>query len=109
MLADLLPLLRAGQLLVLRSTVAPGTTAFVAGYLGKQRGLTAGEDVFVAHVTERIAADRFMAEIGTLPCIVGGVGEASGQHAARVFETLGAPIVQRPARRSSRRPRTPTW
>jgi len=93
-LDDLLPLLRAGQLLVLRSTVAPGTTDFVAGYLEKQRGLTAGEDVFVAHVPERIAADRFLEEISTLPCIVGGVGEASGERAARLFEALGAPIVQ---------------
>ena len=83
-----------GQLLVLRSTVAPGTTDFVAGYLEKQRGFTAGEDVFVAHVPERIAADRFLAEIGTLPCIVGGVGEGSGERAARLFEALGAPIVQ---------------
>ena len=94
MLDDLLPVLRAGQLLVLRSTVAPGTTEFVAGYLEKQRGFTAGEDVFVAHVPERIAADRFLEEIGTLPCIVGGVGEASGERAARLFEALGAPIVQ---------------
>jgi UDP-N-acetyl-D-mannosaminuronic acid dehydrogenase len=92
-LDDLLPLLRPGQLLVLRSTVAPGTTDFVAGYLEKQRGLSAGEDVFVAHVPERIAADRFLEEISTLPCIVGGVGEASGERAARLFERLGAPIV----------------
>src|SRR5947199_1684324 len=93
-LDDLLPLLREGQLVVLRSTVAPGTTEFVAGYLEKQRGFRVGEDIFVAHVPERIAADRFMAEIGTLPCIVGGVGEASGERAARLFEPLGAPIVQ---------------
>ena len=72
----------------------PGTTDFVAGYLEKQRGFTAGEDVFVAHVPERIAADRFLEEIGTLPCIVGGVGEGSGERAARLFEVLGAPIVQ---------------
>jgi UDP-N-acetyl-D-mannosaminuronic acid dehydrogenase len=93
-LDDLLPLVRADQLIVLRSTVAPGTTDFVAGYLEKQRGFTVGEDLFVAHVPERIAADRFMEEIGTLPCIVGGVGEASGERAARLFEPLGAPIVQ---------------
>src|ERR671917_2255013 len=92
-LDDLLPVLRPGHLLVLRSTVAPNTTEFVAGYLEKQRGFRVGEDVFVAHVPERIAADRFMAEIGTLPCIVGGVGEASGERAARLFELLGAPIV----------------
>src|SRR4051794_21483499 len=93
-LDDLLPVLREGHLVVLRSTVAPGTTEFVAGYLEKQRGFRVGEDIFVAHVPERIAADRFMAEIGTLPCIVGGVGEASGERAARLFEPLGAPIVQ---------------
>ncbi len=92
-LDDLLPVLRPGHLLVLRSTVAPNTTEFVAGYLEKHRGFTVGEDVFVAHVPERIAADRFMAEIGSLPCIVGGVGERSGEHAARLFEHLGAPIV----------------
>src|SRR3954466_7422543 len=93
-LDDLLPHLREGQTLVLRSTVAPGTTEFVAGYLEKQRGLRVGEDIFVAHVPERIAADRFMDEIGTLPCIVGGLGAASGERAARLFEPLGAAIVQ---------------
>src|SRR3954471_24310612 len=90
----LLPHLRSGHLVVLRSTVAPGTTEFVAGYLEKRRGFRVGEDIFVAHVPERIAADRFMEEIGTLPCIVGGVGEASGERAARLFEPLGAPIVR---------------
>ena len=96
-------MLREGQLLVLRSTVAPGTTEFVAGYLEKQRGFRVGEDLFVAHVPERIAADRFMAEIGTLPCIVGGVGEASGERAARLFEPLGAPDRADDARRR------PSW
>jgi UDP-N-acetyl-D-mannosaminuronic acid dehydrogenase len=93
-LDDLLPLVRPEQLIVLRSTVAPGTTEFVAGYLEKQRGFRVGENLFVAHVPERIAADRFMEEIGTLPCIVGGVGEESGERAGRLFEPLGAPIVQ---------------
>src|SRR3954465_7658162 len=90
----LLPRLREDHLLVLRSTIAPHTTEFVAGYLEKHRGFRVGEDIFVAHVPERIAADRFMEEIGTLPCIVGGVGEISGERAGRLFEGLGAPIVQ---------------
>src|SRR5919198_337998 len=93
-LDDLLPVLRPGHLLVLRSTIAPGTTEFVAGYLEKHLDMVVGRDVFVAHVPERIAAGRFFAEIGTLPCIVGGVGEASGEAAARLFDPLGAPIVQ---------------
>jgi UDP-N-acetyl-D-mannosaminuronic acid dehydrogenase len=92
-LDDLLPVLGADQLLVLRSTIAPGTTEFVAGYLEKHRRFSVGSDFFVAHVPERIAADQFMAEIGTLPCIVGGVGQGSAERAERLFEVLGAPIV----------------
>jgi UDP-N-acetyl-D-mannosaminuronic acid dehydrogenase len=93
-LDDLLPHLRPGHALVLRSTVAPGTTEYVAGYLERQRDLRVGEDVFVAHAPERIAAGRFLAEIDSLPCIVGGVGEGSGARVARLFEIFDAPIVQ---------------
>jgi UDP-N-acetyl-D-mannosaminuronic acid dehydrogenase len=91
---DLLPLLRRGHALILRSTIAPGTTEFVAGYLEKRRGLKVGEDVFVAHAPERIAAGRFLEEISTLPCIIGGVGEASTDRAASTFSVFGAPIVK---------------
>jgi UDP-N-acetyl-D-mannosaminuronic acid dehydrogenase len=91
---DLLPLLRDGHGLILRSTIAPGTTEFVAGYVEKRRGLRVGEDVFVAHAPERIAAGRFLAEIATLPCIIGGVGEGSTERAAEVFSVFGAPIVK---------------
>ena len=62
-----------------RPTSSPATSRSTAGF-------KVGEDFFVAHVPERIAAGRFLEEIGTLPCIVGGVGEASGERAARLFE-----------------------
>jgi UDP-N-acetyl-D-mannosaminuronic acid dehydrogenase len=93
-LDDLLPVLREGHALILRSTIAPGTTDFVAGYLEKRGRLKVGEDVFVAHAPERIAAGRFLEEISTLPCIVGGVDEESTRRAACVFEVFGAPIVR---------------
>jgi UDP-N-acetyl-D-mannosaminuronic acid dehydrogenase len=91
---DLLPMLGPGHALILRSTIAPGTTEFVAGYLEKQRGLRVGEDLFVAHAPERIAAGRFLEEISTLPCIIGGVDEASTERAATTFSVFGAPIVK---------------
>ncbi len=91
---DLLPMLRPGHALILRSTIAPGTTEFVAGYLEKQRGLRVGEDLYVAHAPERIAAGRFLEEISTLPCIIGGVGDASTERAAAAFSVFGAPIVR---------------
>jgi UDP-N-acetyl-D-mannosaminuronic acid dehydrogenase len=91
---DLLPMLRPGHALILRSTIAPGTTEFVAGYLEKRRGLRVGEDLFVAHAPERIAAGRFLEEISTLPCIIAGVDEASTERAASTFSVFGAPIVR---------------
>jgi UDP-N-acetyl-D-mannosaminuronic acid dehydrogenase len=93
-LDDLLGVLDIGHSLILRSTIAPGTTEFVAGYLAKHRGLRIGEEVFVSHAPERIAAGRFFAEIDTLPCIIGGVGQRSGEIAAELFEVFEAPIVQ---------------
>ncbi len=93
-LDDLLGALRPGHALTLRSTVAPGTTEFVAGYLAKHRGFRIGEDVFVAHAPERIAAGRFLQEIDSLPCIVGGVGPHSGEAVAELFSVFEAPIVQ---------------
>jgi UDP-N-acetyl-D-mannosaminuronic acid dehydrogenase len=93
-LDDLIPHLRPGHALTLRSTIAPGTTDFVAGYLAKHRGFDIGADVFVAHAPERIAAGRFLEEIVSLPCIIGGVGERSGAVVAELFEVFGAPIVQ---------------
>ena len=91
---DLLPLLHEGQTLILRSTVAPGTTDWLAGYVEQRRGFTVGDDFFVAHVPERIAVDRFLEEIVSLPTIIGGVGAGSGAKAAELFAVFGAEMRQ---------------
>jgi UDP-N-acetyl-D-mannosaminuronic acid dehydrogenase len=91
---DILPVLREGHSLILRSTVAPGTTEWVAGYLEQRRGFRVGEDLFVSHVPERIAQNQFVAEISTLPCIIGGVGPGSGAKAAELFQVFGTDIFQ---------------
>jgi UDP-N-acetyl-D-mannosaminuronic acid dehydrogenase len=91
---DILPVLREGHSLILRSTVAPGTTEWVAGYIEQRRGFRVGEDLFVSHVPERIAQNQFVAEISTLPCIAGGVGAASGAKAAELFQVFGTEIFQ---------------
>src|SRR3954452_10295292 len=89
---ELLPFVRAGQSILLRSTVAPGTTDWVAGYIEQRRGLVPDEDIFVAHVPERIAENHFLEEITTLPTIVGGVGARSNERAAELFRCFGTEI-----------------
>jgi UDP-N-acetyl-D-mannosaminuronic acid dehydrogenase len=93
-LDSLLPVLRDGQCVVLRSTVAPGTTEFVAGYLEQQRGLEVGRDVYVAHAPERIAENHFVEEIASLPHIIGGVDEESSDQVAQLFDVFGSRIVK---------------
>ena len=89
---ELLPYMREGQSILLRSTVAPGTTDWVAGYIEQRRGFVAGESLFVAHVPERIAENHFIEEIQSLPCIIGGVGRESGERAAELFRCFGTEI-----------------
>jgi UDP-N-acetyl-D-mannosaminuronic acid dehydrogenase len=91
---DLMPLLRPGQTLILRSTVGPGTTDWLAGYIEQRRGFDAGSEFYVAHVPERIAVNHFLEEIVSLPCIIGGIDPHSGERAAELFGIFGTEIVQ---------------
>ncbi|HEY1775096.1 MAG TPA: nucleotide sugar dehydrogenase [Solirubrobacteraceae bacterium] len=84
----------AGQSVTLRSTVAPGTTDYVAAHLRRHTTLEVGQEIHVAHAPERIAAGRFIEEIHSLPCIIGGVSPESGRIVGDLFSVFGAPIVQ---------------
>ncbi|MEA2444470.1 MAG: UDP-N-acetyl-D-mannosaminuronic acid dehydrogenase [Thermoleophilales bacterium] len=91
---DLMPLLRPGQTLILRSTVGPGTTEWLAGYIEQRRDFDVGTEFYVAHVPERIAVNHFLDEIASLPCIIGGIDPDSGEKAAELFQVFGTEILQ---------------
>src|SRR5688572_1077672 len=93
-LDDLLPVLEPGHSVVLRSTIAPGTTEFVAGYLESKLGFTVGENLFVSHAPERIAAGKFFEEIDSLPQIVGGVGARSTEVCRQLFDVYDSDVVE---------------
>jgi UDP-N-acetyl-D-mannosaminuronic acid dehydrogenase len=84
----------SGHSVTLRSTVAPGTTDYVAAQLRRNTKLEVGREIHVAHAPERIAAGRFIEEIHSLPCIIGGVSPESGAIVGDLFSVFGAPIVQ---------------
>jgi UDP-N-acetyl-D-mannosaminuronic acid dehydrogenase len=91
---DLMPLLRPGQTLILRSTVGPGTTEWLAGYIEQRRDFDVGTEFYVAHVPERIAVNHFLEEIASLPCIIGGIDPDSGEKAAELFQVFGTEVLQ---------------
>jgi UDP-N-acetyl-D-mannosaminuronic acid dehydrogenase len=79
----LVPHLRSGQLLVLRSTVFPGVTAIV------ERELAAAiSGVSVAFCPERIAEGKAMTELFELPQIVSGRTDDVRARADKLFSTL---------------------
>jgi UDP-N-acetyl-D-mannosaminuronic acid dehydrogenase len=80
--------LRKGQLLVLRSTVYPGTTDRVAKRL---RDSAAGIDV--AFCPERVAEGVALEEITSLPQIVAGTSVESQVRAEALFRLLTSDIV----------------
>ena len=47
--------LKKGQLLILRSTVTPGTTEYIGRFLKEKHKLIVGKDIYLAYCPERIA------------------------------------------------------
>src|SRR3989344_3769508 len=87
-LKESLPYLKEGQLLILRSTVSPGTTNYVKSYIEDLNKFTIGKNFFLAFCPERIAEGKSLEEIAEIPQIVGGVDRASTQKASEFFRNL---------------------
>jgi UDP-N-acetyl-D-mannosaminuronic acid dehydrogenase len=79
----------SGKLLVLRSTVFPGTTRRVAYALQ-----VAGVECDVAYCPERILQGEAVRELQALPQIVSGITEKASERAAELFGQLDVPIVR---------------
>jgi len=93
-LERLAPHLRAGQLLIQRSTVSPGTLQKVVRPYLLRRIPEVAEDLLLAACPERIAEGKAMEELAALPEIVGGIDAPSSEAAAALFRVLnpGKPI-----------------
>jgi UDP-N-acetyl-D-mannosaminuronic acid dehydrogenase len=88
-IGNLAPHLSPGQTIILRSTVNPGTTAWVQAKLEDEFGFRVGKDIFLAFCPERIAEGRALKELHEIPQIVGGVEPGSTQRATALFARLG--------------------
>jgi UDP-N-acetyl-D-mannosaminuronic acid dehydrogenase len=85
----LLEHLRAGQLLVLRSTVFPGVTRKVEKLVG-----AAGSNIDVAFCPERIAEGHAMTELFALPQIVASRSARAMERASALFRSLTSSIIE---------------
>jgi UDP-N-acetyl-D-mannosaminuronic acid dehydrogenase len=83
-LAELKPFLRVGQILLLRSTVYPGTTQWCSGWL-RENSL----EIPLAYCPERVVQGKSIEEIKHLPQIVGGVTPEAEREALALFNRIG--------------------
>jgi UDP-N-acetyl-D-mannosaminuronic acid dehydrogenase len=85
---QILPHLSDGSILILRSTVYPGTTAHVDRLIRES-----GRRVDVAFCPERIAEGKALEELTQLPQIVGADNETALNRAEALFARLGVETV----------------
>ena len=89
-LDQLTPHLQHGSLVILRSTVFPGTSETV-----ERRLRAAGIEADVAFCPERIAEGHALEELRTLPQLVGVNSDQAFAKASAVFERLGVVSIVR--------------
>jgi UDP-N-acetyl-D-mannosaminuronic acid dehydrogenase len=87
-LDELTPHLRQGSLVILRSTVFPGTTETV-----ERRLRSAGIEADVAFCPERIAEGHALEEVRALPQIIGVTSDAAFSRARAIFERMGVQTI----------------
>lgn len=83
------PHLVDGQCVILRSTVAPGTTEKIQALLSGP-----GPAVQVAFCPERVAEGHALEEFATLPQIVSGCGEEAVSMAAGLFGRISPALIR---------------
>jgi len=88
-LDELIPHLKNSTMIVLRSTVFPGTTESV-----ERRLRAAGIQADVVFCPERIAEGHALEELRTLPQLVGASSDRAFEKASRLFERLGVSTVR---------------
>jgi len=86
--SGLVPHLRDGQCIILRSTVYPGSTEKIRGFLASK-----GLDVHVAYCPERVAEGKALEELRALPQIVAGCDEEATRIASELFGTIARSII----------------
>ena len=73
----LIPFMKKGTLVLLRSTVAPGTTERVRDRIFDKSGWIEGQDYHLVFCPERVLQTRSIEETQTLPQLIGAFGEIS--------------------------------
>ncbi|WP_457613649.1 nucleotide sugar dehydrogenase [Methanocaldococcus sp.] len=79
---NLRPLLEDGNLIIIESTIPPGTTEEIYNFLSKQK------KIHLAHCPERVLPGNILRELVENDRVIGGVDETSAKMAKEIYESF---------------------
>jgi UDP-N-acetyl-D-mannosaminuronic acid dehydrogenase len=82
---DIARVLKKGNLVIVESTISPGTTNGTVRTVLEQSGLRAGQDFYLAHIPERVQPGNIHNELVNNNRVVGGIDTTSTQKAKEVY------------------------
>ena len=84
----LIPQMSGGQLIILRSTVAPGTTEVIRDRIERTKGWNEGSDFYLVFCPERVVQGKGIVETHKLPQLIGAFSDESYEVARKFFRTF---------------------
>ena len=76
------------MLIVIESTIPPGTTVGIAKPMLEETGMKVSRDIYLAHVPERIAPGKAVEELLNAPRVVGGADPRSTEKAIQLYSKV---------------------
>jgi nucleotide sugar dehydrogenase len=86
---ELMPHFRDDQTIILRSTVAPGTTTYIDNYLRRR-----GKKTRLAFCPERVVQGKGVEEIPALPQLISGTSSEAIAEAKKLFSKIAPEVVE---------------
>lgn len=77
-----------GNVVIIESTIPPGTINNIIKPIIENLGFIVGEDVFLAYCPERVIPNNIIYELINNPRVIGGVTEKCSQKAQEIYKTF---------------------
>jgi len=85
---SILPHLRKGNLVILESTVPPGTTKEILKPILEESGLKIGNELYLAYCPERVLPGNILKELIENDRIIGGINSESAESARKTYQSF---------------------
>lgn len=86
--SELIPFIQKGHVIILRSTISPGSLRQLVRFVEEHTKLKVGKDIYMAYCPERIAEGKSVEELVQIPQIIGTVDPESAKQATKVFSKI---------------------